>query len=89
MDVYNHDGDVTFAGNVTINGIRAWKNYYSGIHVKNKGAITFTNAASWDNPIAGNGYGADLDNQHGTGNVSIINLASSDTNLMPGFQLQP
>ncbi len=57
------------------------KTYYSGIWVVNKGSITMTNVASWGHTTTGTGYGAYLDNDAGTGSITI-----KDTLAMPyGF----
>ncbi len=71
--VNNEDGEATYATNVTMTGIYASENYFSGIWVVNKGSITMTNVASWGHMTAGQGYGAYLDNNAGTGSVTIKN----------------
>ncbi len=74
----------TYATNVTLTGVYANENYWSGIWVINKGSITLTNVASWDQSVA-DAHGAYLDNNAGTGNVTIKN-----TIAMPfGFRWQP
>lgn len=83
VDIQNHDSapPYTYATNVTITNFHAWENYGDGIYVKNKGAITLTNVAgegNWEK-------GAYLNNQAGTGNVTIKNNPSSGTSLLAGF----
>lgn len=63
----------TYATNVTLKEVYASDNYYSGIWVVNKGNITMTNVASWGHMTAGMGYGAYLDNDAGTGSITIKN----------------
>ncbi len=71
--VHNEDAEATHATNVTMSGIYANENYWSGIWIVNKGSITMTNVASWNHTIAGTGYGAYLDNDAGKSNVNIKN----------------
>ncbi len=67
--IHNEDGEATHATNVTMTGIYATENYWSGIWVVNKGSITMTNVASWGHMTTGTGYGAYLDNDAGTGSI--------------------
>lgn len=83
VDIQNHEtaAPYTYAAKVTTTNFRAWDNYGNGIYVESKSAISLTNAASTGNL----GNGAYLSNSMGSGNITIKNNPSTDTNLLPGF----